>query len=1364
VLDIDNGYDADKDPLWSAEIELYRPELAGTLQLVETSGPDKDVGPGTSVYDGWLDAKVELGKYLVKVSNSMESAVADRNSSPGGIPNGVTYDLHFSVKGHPVAEFFFTPQAILEDENGNNGVDSSAENLSSSAQNLSNNAGCDSSSVDGKNWTTQVDDRLQYRNPILPHLSVLGEGDNTRDVYCFSVTKAMLEPEIYKSVESSEVTGPFYTEVVYDLKGKADKWSRWTLELDKVENYLQVTQNTPNWSAASAFADSYEANKNGQPYTFQANGQKLTISLAGGFRTNLKRQLFDPVREYKVVKDDGSDAEHEWDTSVSLDLPDLNDGRAPWKLDVTPSSATSIILSASSDKSPSVAATTLADALIDAGFQATPASKTITIDISEYKSGFDGPGPAPTEVLTFKTTGGNGELIRDGGTGSWDYDNFAIGQQLSITGVRYNPEVAIWVTPTTADNKTLSLGVPHNPPQDLGYIDPTHVELAEAYMGDLTGATLFLNTDEDNFFENQYTVTDVDNQANSKQLTLNGSVAAPTDNKFVGAKWHLVLDSGKQFPEMTDLSGASFDISGLGHSVVLVERLADGKHLKGTASSLDGGPIDHDAWALTLGQEKYEISNVTDRTVTFNLPEDCDVPTADPTPGDGNVTSTGTPGGSYKYTPNHVDIGTDNDGSVTLTRGDDEGDWLSEGFLKNQYITINDKGTEHSEQVDSVTEDVLTLKGSSALSSPQRIVFTSADHDDLLIQQRPFTIQATFPAAPSNDNQDQLSTTGDDVFRNGLPTDTKQHASPIEYTSPTPSTASPSACEDEDWADDCSIHKDSNGIVQHYESVNVTLQDENGGMDFGQRWTLSFNDKDYTIVVPVAANANKLAKAFGENINWDSTVETISGLGVNVRAEVPVGKDSILLKLTTPSDASSTEGPGNTIWGVNVQLDSFSVKSAFTLESEWRGLSLTGLTGLTEIKNDLGPFSRSFTKDYETVGQYYLEVKDPSYGFVPRGARYDLLVELQRHETGSAIDLAEKKVRVIEGTGKGQVGEIESYNSETGKVKLTEWEPRSDGKVAETLDDTSLLAFEDPDYVATDHYKNSTEYHVFLTKKPTADVTLSVEPKESRTYDSERAFDSDKGTRTAYQVEVCTAAEPSVCGTEKQTLRFDSINWHEPQPVTIEAHADEVVDGSDALVFPGLDERTQQIRGPLDIDGGLPLDESFPLENPLLYPGENNLPEIDGVVRVVVDDSSESTVTFGNTNRQAPAYFRDDDAKHHRPGCRDQNREECKNDGFDPRIENYPYSFTFFPREFSLDQELSVKTSNSQESSYKVSKGDDLGKLANSLASQLNQLAGYSAEAVGEVVTITSDDPNETIALSVTAGADGNIVVENSTS
>ena len=116
-------------------------------------------------------------------------------------------------------------------------------------------------------------------------------------------------------------------------------------------------------------------------------------------------------------------------------------------------------------------------------------------------------------------------LKTPGGTGSWDYDNFAIGQQLSITGVRYNPEVAFWVTPTTADNKTLSLGVPHNPPQDLGYIDPPHVELAAAYVGDLTGATLFLNTDEDNFFENQYTVTDVDNQANSKQLTLNGSVA-----------------------------------------------------------------------------------------------------------------------------------------------------------------------------------------------------------------------------------------------------------------------------------------------------------------------------------------------------------------------------------------------------------------------------------------------------------------------------------------------------------------------------------------------------------------------------------------------------------------------------------------------------------------------------------------------------------------------------------------------------------------------------------------------------------------------------------------------------------------------
>ena len=79
------------------------------------------------------------------------------------------------------------------------------------------------------------------------------------------------------------------------------------------------------------------------------------------------------------------------------------------------------------------------------------------------------------------------------------------------------------------------------------------------------------------------------------------------------------------------------------------------------------------------------------------------------------------------------------------------------------------------------------------------------------------------------------------------------------------------------------------------------------------------------------------------------------------------------------------------------------------------------------------------------------------------------------------------------------------------------------------------------------------------------------------------------------------------------------------------------------------------------------------------------------------------------------------------------------------------------------EQWTAVITRTLPAATHTVAGGDDLASVATGLAAGLDAVDGYSANVVGDVVTITSDDASETIALSVTAGAAGNIVVDNST-
>ncbi len=115
-------------------------------------------------------------------------------------------------------------------------------------------------------------------------------------------------------------------------------------------------------------------------------------------------------------------------------------------------------------------------------------------------------------------------------------------------------------------------------------------------------------------------------------------------------------------------------------------------------------------------------------------------------------------------------------------------------------------------------------------------------------------------------------------------------------------------------------------------------------------------------------------------------------------------------------------------------------------------------------------------------------------------------------------------------------------------------------------------------------------------------------------------------------------------------------NWNDAQEVFVEAVSDEIVDGSDALVFPSPEQRVNGIRGPLIINGGIGVAEDAFLNNPFRLPGETNFPLPDGRVY--------GPVVVGPLNRVADTF-----AIHTLP-------EYGERLGFDPRSNLFLYNVT----------------------------------------------------------------------------------------
>ncbi|HMC70441.1 MAG TPA: hypothetical protein VKJ07_14900, partial [Mycobacteriales bacterium] len=114
-----------------------------------------------------------------------------------------------------------------------------------------------------------------------------------------------------------------------------------------------------------------------------------------------------------------------------------------------------------------------------------------------------------------------------------------------------------------------------------------------------------------------------------------------------------------------------------------------------------------------------------------------------------------------------------------------------------------------------------------------------------------------------------------------------------------------------------------------------------------------------------------------------------------------------------------------------------------------------------------------------------------------------------------------------------------------------------------------------------------------------------------------RVITLDRVDGTAPVASVTITSDSQGGASVSPQLVFTSTSWSKKQSVTVQAVPNDVVDGHDALVFPPMENRVNQIRGPITIDGGIgPNPEPF-LNSPLMLPHETNLPIPDGTATKV---------------------------------------------------------------------------------------------------------------------------------------------------
>ena len=460
---------------------------------------------------------------------------------------------------------------------------------------------------------------------------------------------------------------------------------------------------------------------------------------------------------------------------------------------------------------------------------------------------------------------------------------------------------------------------------------------------------------------------------------------------------------------------------------------------------------------------------------------------------------------------------------------------------------------------------------------------------------------------------------------------------------------------------------------EHYSNADVTLQKE-GQLLKGELWTVTIHGKDYSYTVGHTGEPiSRVAQQIAQKIKVDFASASASG------GTITVGSD------LDGSTAEASRGNG-TVTGVfdidygNVVHETIREDHYTTIDLGWLG-SVTIYTGTTFHDIVQSPYLRVFAADgsllaeninadrldqgsdtafdpfieyvFHSAGTYRVEVGSfrdslddyvaDTYEGVAKGINYRLNVSLENHVSNPDVVTFEgKTLTVTGGAGLGQTAKITGYDPENKTFTLDrEW--------STALDHSSIFEIS---YLMADEisgYGPATDtYNLVLTSQPSGDVTIDVEPLITRTYNADLAFvdEANNGEREAVQVEV-----------DKSTLTFTPSNWNVPQTVSVIAINDDVVDGGDAKVFPAMEERVADIRGPIILNGGVRVTADPYLEKPFLLPGETNWYVADG------------TITAVGTNAEGKATLTDANITYVDPAAGEMS-------GFDPRMNDSPYELT----------------------------------------------------------------------------------------
>ena len=141
----------------------------------------------TNSFPSWIpNGGLPPGNYVIEVADEF-----------GGIPDGVDYDLHFSVEGHTTASFLFQPSPIFEDE---------AQQLPAQDIDAADNFGTFYDPAVGAGV-------IDYNTP---YAKIVGSGDGSHDTFQFEVTPAMLNPDA-GTISGDIDTSTYYTAIDLNL-------------------------------------------------------------------------------------------------------------------------------------------------------------------------------------------------------------------------------------------------------------------------------------------------------------------------------------------------------------------------------------------------------------------------------------------------------------------------------------------------------------------------------------------------------------------------------------------------------------------------------------------------------------------------------------------------------------------------------------------------------------------------------------------------------------------------------------------------------------------------------------------------------------------------------------------------------------------------------------------------------------------------------------------------------------------------------------------------------------------------------------------------------------------------------------------